>query len=75
MERYVSIVIEFVCWQFNFCFLAISQITVYLGKRDFVDHLTHVDPIGNLICFVFIILAITNNLFLQVSNLALFENN
>lgn len=22
------------------------QITVYLGKRDFVDHLTHVDPIG-----------------------------
>lgn len=23
------------------------QITVYLGKRDFVDHISHVDPIGN----------------------------
>lgn len=23
-----------------------GKITVYLGKRDFVDHLTHVDPIG-----------------------------
>uniref|UniRef100_A0A336MV51 CSON006662 protein n=1 Tax=Culicoides sonorensis TaxID=179676 RepID=A0A336MV51_CULSO len=22
-----------------------GKITVYLGKRDFVDHLTHVDPI------------------------------
>ncbi|VDK21796.1 unnamed protein product, partial [Taenia asiatica] len=22
------------------------QVTVYLGKRDFIDHLTHVDPIG-----------------------------
>lgn len=22
------------------------QITVYLGKRDFVDHASHVDPIG-----------------------------
>lgn len=25
------------------------QITVYLGKRDFVDHISHVDPIGKLI--------------------------
>ena len=25
------------------CFL---QITVYVGKRDFVDHVTKVDPIG-----------------------------
>lgn len=24
------------------------QITVYLGKRDFVDHISHVDPIGNV---------------------------
>ena len=24
------------------------QITVYLGKRDFIDHLTHIDPIGEL---------------------------
>lgn len=24
------------------------QITVYLGKRDFVDHITHVDPIGTV---------------------------
>ncbi|CAG7823642.1 unnamed protein product [Allacma fusca] len=24
-----------------------GKITVYLGKRDFVDHLTHVDPIGS----------------------------
>lgn len=22
-----------------------GKITVYLGKRDFVDHITHVDPI------------------------------
>ena len=22
------------------------QITVYLGKRDFIDHLSHIDPIG-----------------------------
>lgn len=26
-----------------------GKITVYLGKRDFVDHITHVDPIGELI--------------------------
>lgn len=25
-----------------------GKITVYLGKRDFVDHISHVDPIGNL---------------------------
>ena len=25
-----------------------SQITVYLGKRDFVDHVGEVDPIGEL---------------------------
>lgn len=23
-----------------------GKIAVYLGKRDFVDHITHVDPIG-----------------------------
>lgn len=23
-----------------------GKMTVYLGKRDFVDHITHVDPIG-----------------------------
>lgn len=27
-----------------------GKITVYLGKRDFVDHITHVDPIGKLKC-------------------------
>jgi hypothetical protein len=27
-------------------FVFFLQITVYLGKRDFVDHITHVDPIG-----------------------------
>lgn len=27
-------------------FIRLLQITVYLGKRDFVDHITHVDPIG-----------------------------
>lgn len=27
-----------------------SQVTVYLGKRDFVDHLDHVDPVGELKC-------------------------
>lgn len=26
--------------------------TVYLGKRDFVDHLDHVDPVGELTCYV-----------------------
>lgn len=31
-----------------YCTFVYFQITVYLGKRDFVDHLTHVDPIGNL---------------------------
>lgn len=25
-----------------------GKITVYLGKRDFVDHITHVDPIGKI---------------------------
>jgi hypothetical protein len=25
-----------------------GKITVYLGKRDFVDHVTHVDPIGEV---------------------------
>lgn len=24
-----------------------GKITVYLGRRDFVDHISHVDPIGN----------------------------
>ena len=24
----------------------VAQITVYLGKRDFVDHVSEVDPIG-----------------------------
>ena len=23
-----------------------EQITVYIGKRDFVDYLSHIDPIG-----------------------------
>lgn len=26
-----------------------GKITVYLGKRDFVDHITHVDPIGKIL--------------------------
>ncbi|XP_076644779.1 beta-arrestin protein kurtz isoform X1 [Halictus rubicundus] len=26
-----------------------GQITVYLGKRDFVDHITHVDPIDGVV--------------------------
>lgn len=34
----------------------VLQVTVYLGKRDFVDHLDHVDPIGEssfvIICAV-----------------------
>lgn len=25
-----------------------GKITVYLSKRDFVDHMTHIDPIGEL---------------------------
>lgn len=34
-----------------------GKITVYLGKRDFVDHITHVDPIGEFL-FSFIILGL-----------------
>lgn len=26
-----------------------GKITVYLGKRDFVDHITHVDPIDGVV--------------------------
>ena len=33
---------ELTCWDW------FSQVTVYLGKRDFVDHLDHVDPVGEL---------------------------
>ncbi len=31
------------------CHTLSFQITVYLGKRDFIDHLTHIDPIGRLL--------------------------
>ncbi|KAK7880372.1 hypothetical protein WMY93_032983 [Mugilogobius chulae] len=27
----------------------IYKVTVYLGKRDFVDHLDHVDPVDGVI--------------------------
>jgi len=27
-------------------FVALFQITVYIGKRDFIDYLTRTDPIG-----------------------------
>lgn len=30
-----------------------GKITVYLGKRDFVDHISHVDPIGEFNCSIF----------------------
>ena len=30
-----------------------GKITVYLGKRDFVDHITHVDPIGLYMIFIY----------------------
>jgi hypothetical protein len=33
-----------------------GKITVYLGKRDFVDHITHVDPIGEFLFSFWIIL-------------------
>lgn len=33
---------------FNVLLYCMFQITVYLGKRDFVDHLDHVDPVGEL---------------------------
>ena len=26
-----------------------GKITVYLGKRDFIDHLTHTDPIDGVV--------------------------
>jgi hypothetical protein len=29
----------------------VLQITVYIGKRDFVDYLSHIDPIGNFYNF------------------------
>lgn len=35
----------FVC-PLSLSFLFSLQLTVYLGKRDFVDHLDHVDPVG-----------------------------
>ena len=28
------------------CMNWFQQITTYLGKRDFVDHLEHIDPVG-----------------------------
>lgn len=31
----------------------VLQITVYLGKRDFVDHGDHIDPIGEYFLFCF----------------------
>lgn len=31
-----------------------GKITVYLGKRDFVDHITHVDPIGKNVILSFL---------------------
>jgi len=29
-----------------FLLLLVGQITVYIGKRDFIDYLSHIDPIG-----------------------------
>lgn len=33
-----------------------GKITVYLGKRDFVDHITHVDPIGKCLFLLLLLL-------------------
>lgn len=30
-----------------------NKLTIYLGKRDIVDHISGVEPIGNNICFLF----------------------
>jgi hypothetical protein len=35
--------------QLNRCFCLAGKITVYLGKRDFIDHLDYVDPIDGII--------------------------
>ena len=52
------------------------QITVYLGKRDFVDHLTHVDPIGEFLVCVLIRMKenVAKNKNQQENNGTQFEN-
>lgn len=42
-----------------------GKITVYLGKRDFVDHITHVDPIGKYILRASLLLYIIQRLVKQ----------
>lgn len=48
---------KFWCTRFSNCIMQVlvmlntnwwipSQITTYLGKRDFVDHIEHIDPVG-----------------------------
>lgn len=32
-----------------FCMLFLGKVTVYLGKRDFIDHLDSVDPIDGVV--------------------------
>lgn len=29
-----------------------GKLTIYLGKRDFVDHISGVEPIGNIVLFL-----------------------
>lgn len=39
-----------------------GRITVYLGKRDFVDHITHVDPIGNMYTLVNLLIEVNRSI-------------
>lgn len=48
------------------------QITVYLGKRDFVDHVTHVEPIGQSVVTTFFVVFILCGITLCFINLLWF---
>ena len=51
-EKLRTVIVSLKCFELldttdiDLFFLVLFQITVYLGKRDFIDHLTHIDPIG-----------------------------
>ncbi len=48
---------------------------MYLGKRDFVDHVSHVEPIGQftyMIFLIFLCLSLSNNKHMLVASLPAF---
>ena len=48
-----------------------GKITVYLGKRDFVDHISHVDPIGELSFDVFTRSIVFSDVEVSITNVSL----